>query len=133
MNARRVAVFVATLVLALLAAEVAWRLRPTAARTMLRWQSEARRGMRAAAERAPDLRCPLLVLHSDDDDSVDIRGAWELLANAGSADKRLEVLSGQGHVLSMAPDRRREVFPRVREFVAASTAAARSRNPDPRR
>lgn len=108
-------------------------LRPRAARTLIRWQTEARRGLRAAAGRAPQLRCPLLILHSDDDDSVDLRGAWELLASAGSTDKRLDVLSGQGHVLSMAPDRHREVFPRVREFVAASTAEARTRSPGPRR
>lgn len=107
--------------------------RPRAARTLVRWQTEARRGMRAAAGRAAELRCPLLILHSDDDDSVDIRGAWELLAQASSAGKRLEVLHGQGHVLSMAPDRRRDVFPRARDFVAAATAAARTRSPDPPR
>jgi carboxylesterase len=108
-------------------------LRPRATRTLVRWQTEVRRGVRAAAARAGELRCPLLILHSDDDDSVDIRGAWELLAHASSAQKRLEVLHGQGHVLSMAPDRRRDIFPRARDFVAAATAAARTRNPGPPR
>ncbi|MBZ0269257.1 alpha/beta fold hydrolase [bacterium] len=111
-------------------------LHPRAARTLVRWQTEARRGMRAAAGHTGEIACPLLILHSDDDDSVDIRGAWEMLAQASSMEKRLEVLHGQGHVLSMAPDRHRDVFPRVRDFVAAATAGARSpgprRSPDPR-
>jgi len=106
--------------------------RPSAARTLVRWQSAVRRGMRDAAERAPEMRCPLLILHSDDDDSVDLRGAHELLARAGSASKRLEVLHGQGHVLSLAPDRRREVFPRIRGFLDATTSASRTRSPGPR-
>lgn len=115
-----------------------WRLvpalltEPSAAVTQVRWQSEVRRGVRDAARRAHRVRCPLLILHSDDDDSVALRGAHELLARASSSTKRLEVLQGQGHVLSLAPDRYRDVFPRIRAFVAATTEATRSRSPGPR-
>lgn len=107
-------------------------LRPVAARRIFRWQTAARRGIRAAAARIPELRCPLLVLHSRDDASVSVRGARELLRRSGSVDKRLELLDGQGHVLSLAPDRRRCVFPWLSDFVATTTAAARTRTSGPR-
>jgi carboxylesterase len=105
---------------------------PFAARTLVRWQSAVRRGMRDAARVLPEVRCPLLILHSDDDDSVDIRGAHEMLTRAASRQKRLEILHGQGHVLSLAPDRHREVFPRVRTFVASIAPATRTRRSNPR-
>lgn len=91
--------------------------RPRRARATLRWQMEARRAIADARERVADVTCPLLVLHSTDDDSVSIRGAHELCEGARSADKRLAVLSGQGHVLSAAPARVERVFAPVRSFV----------------
>lgn len=91
--------------------------RPRLARATLRWQMEARRAITDARERLADVTCPLLVLHSKDDDSVSIRGARELCEGARSADKRLEVLNGQGHVLSAAPRREDRVFVPVRSFV----------------
>lgn len=105
-------------------------IRPARARRMFRWQMEAKRGIRETAERLPDVSCPLLAIHSDDDKSVDIRGARELLSGVASTDKRLEIVSGQGHILSRAPDRHRVIFPVVREFVSTTTAAAcRTRTP----
>ncbi len=99
--------------------------RPRVALHTLRWQTDVRRGIRATAARLGEVRCPLLVLHSRDDDSVSARGARELLEAAASERKELRWLDGQGHVLSTAPDRER-VFGPVREFLAASTEAGRS-------
>lgn len=98
------------------------------------WQLRARGDIRRSIATLHDVRCPLLVVHSRDDDSVDPRGAEEFLAGAGSVHKRLEMLDGQGHVLSMAPDRHRLVFPLVRSFVRATTDAwaARNRSSGPR-
>jgi carboxylesterase len=91
---------------------------PGAAASTWRWQRDVQRGIRATSRRVPSIRCPLLVLHSREDGSVSLRGAEELVERAGSADKRLVVLDGQGHVLSAAPDLRSVVAPML-EFLAA--------------
>ncbi len=80
---------------------------PRAAIDAWRWQSDVRRGIVTTIRLLPELRSPLLVLHSIDDDSVSVEGARELVRAAGSATKRLVLLQDQGHVLSIAPDRAR--------------------------
>ncbi len=107
---------------------------PELVRLTWTWQMRARKDIRRAIGRLGRVRCPLLVLHSRDDDSVHPRGAREFVDAAGSAEKRLEMLDGQGHVLSMAPDRHRVVFPPIRDFVESITGASapRTRSPDPR-
>ncbi|MFN8178161.1 MAG: alpha/beta fold hydrolase [bacterium] len=91
---------------------------PRAAASTWRWQRDVQRGIQATTRRIPAVRCPLLVLHSREDDSVSLRGAEELVERAGSTEKRLIVLDGQGHVLSAAPDLRSVVAPMV-AFLAA--------------
>lgn len=97
-------------------------LRPTLALASWRWQMDVRRGIRDTVPLLPRMRCPLLVIHSDDDPTVAARGAREFLDAAGSVEKRFVSLDGQGHVLSAAPDRERVFLP-IREFLAGSTAA----------
>jgi carboxylesterase len=91
---------------------------PGAAVATWRWQRDVQRGIRAMARRLAEVRCPILVLHSDDDDSASLRGARELVERTSSTEKRLLVLEGQGHVLSTARDLRRVVEP-LREFLRA--------------
>jgi carboxylesterase len=106
-------------------------LRPQRAWARLRWQRDVQRGIRATAERLPDLRCPLLILHSTDDPSVSFRGAEELATRAGSPSVRLLRLAGQGHVLSLAPDRAR-IAAELAGFVVGTTGEDRSGSPGPR-
>ena len=90
---------------------------PRRAAATWHWQRDVQRGIRATSRRLAEIRCPLLVLHSRDDDSVSLRGARELVDRAGSSEKRLVVLEGQGHVLSAAPDPPRVLEP-LKEFLA---------------
>jgi alpha-beta hydrolase superfamily lysophospholipase len=83
-----------------------------------RWQMDARRAIRETATRIPEVRCPLLVLHSCDDPTVSPRGGRELYERASSVEKRFVELQGQGHVLSCAPDLASVAGP-IREFLAA--------------
>jgi carboxylesterase len=114
----------------LLALLPAFAIRPRRAAATLRWQAELRRGILASAARIPEVRCPLLVLHSRDDPSVSVRGARELTGRASSAERRLIVLERQGHVLSIAPDRE-AVFGPLREFLGRATGEGRSGTTDP--
>lgn len=108
-------------------------IRPRLAAATWRWQWRLLRGIRETRGLLGDVRCPLLVLHSRDDDSVSSRGAREMHDDAGSRDKRLVELEGQGHVLSLAPDRRERVFAPTLELMRAATAGeAGSRTSDPR-
>lgn len=91
---------------------------PERAAARWRWQRDIQRGIRAMSRRLGEVRCPLLVLHSRDDDSVSLRGSRDLVERAGSSEKRLVVLEGQGHVLSVAPDLPRVVGP-LKEFLGA--------------
>lgn len=91
---------------------------PDAAAATWRWQRNVQRGIRETTRRLPEVRCPLLVLHSREDESVSLRGAEDLVRRAGSAEKKLRVLDGQGHVLSAAPDLPSVVGPLV-EFLSA--------------
>ncbi|MEZ5064551.1 MAG: alpha/beta fold hydrolase [bacterium] len=89
-----------------------------------RWQTEARRAIRATPPRLAGLRCPLLVLVSTDDPTVSPAGARAFHDLAAAEDKQLVVLEGQGHVLSAAPDLETVAAP-IREFrarVGASVA-----------
>ena len=104
---------------------VALVLRPRLAVVTWRWQNDVRRGIRRTAQRLPEIRCPLLVLHSRDDASVSAGGAREFLEGAGSPEKCILWLEGQGHVLSTAPDRE-QVFAPVRRFLTGATAEGRS-------
>jgi carboxylesterase len=90
--------------------------RPRSARIRTRWQREVLRGIRATIEAMPRVSAPLLVLHSRDDDSVSIRGARLLHDRAGSVEKRLILLEGQGHVLTRAPEPEL-VFAPIRSFL----------------
>jgi carboxylesterase len=83
--------------------------RPADAFRAWRWQADVRRGITTTTGRLRQLQCPLLILHSTDDDSVSVHGSRDLLARAGSSSKRLVLLEGQGHVLTIAPDRARVV------------------------
>jgi carboxylesterase len=98
--------------------------RPRLAWATWRWQWELLRGIRQTRPLVAEMRCPLLVLHSRDDGSVSIRGARELHGSAASATKRLELLEGQGHVLTTAPDRERVVYAPVLELLESPTAPA---------
>lgn len=91
--------------------------RPRLARAMVRWQRELLRGIRETRGVLPDLTCPLLVLHSRDDKSVSPRGGVQMHDRARSADKTLQLIDGQGHVLSRAPDRERLVYGPVVDFL----------------
>ena len=91
--------------------------RPRLALATYRWQMEARRAIETTRPLVARVACPLLVLHSTDDRSVSPRGARELFEDAGSQRKELELLEGQGHVLSEAPHREELVFSPVRSFL----------------
>ncbi|MCA9750606.1 MAG: alpha/beta fold hydrolase [Gemmatimonadetes bacterium] len=88
-----------------------------------RWQTEARRAIRATPPRLADVRCPLLVLVSTDDPTVSPAGARAFHDLAGASDKELVVLEGQGHVLSAAPDLESVAAP-IRAFRARIGARA---------
>ena len=76
--------------------------------------------------RLPDVRCPVLLIHSCEDKFIDISQAEKIFAQVGSAEKNLEVLDNCGHVLPM--DAERETFYRlVAEF--ATGLAERQRDP----
>ncbi|HMB71303.1 MAG TPA: alpha/beta fold hydrolase, partial [bacterium] len=79
--------------------------KPRLAAATWKWQTELLRGIRETRSLLADVRCPLLVLHSRDDASVSPRGGAELHAGVGSPVKRYVELDGQGHVLSIAPDK----------------------------
>jgi carboxylesterase len=87
-----------------------------------RWQTELLRGIRQTRALLGGVRCPLLVLHSRDDGSVSPRGGRELHRGAGSTVKRHVVLDGQGHVLSIAPDKEERVWEPAAEFLEAAPA-----------
>ena len=104
---------------------VGFVIRPRLAAMTLRWQMDVRRGIRSTASRLPGVGCPLLVLHSRDDTSVSAAGARQFLDGAGSPEKGIVWLDGQGHVLSTAPDRER-VFAPVRAFLTGATGEDRN-------
>ncbi len=92
---------------------------------------EARRGIVESGRQVAHITCPLLVLHSDDDESVSLEGAQALHAGCASTDKRLIILNGQGHVLTQAPDREACVHEAIRGFLErVSSREARNGSPD---
>lgn len=85
--------------------------------TTLQWQLALLKEISETRKQLGEVHCPLLVFVSDDDTSVSPRGARRLHDEAASAHKALHELSGQGHVLSVAPDRHRLVFDPLRAFL----------------
>ncbi|NNE44261.1 MAG: alpha/beta fold hydrolase, partial [Gemmatimonadetes bacterium] len=87
------------------------------------WQVDLLREISATRKEIGRVQCPLLVFISDDDASVSPRGARLLHDEAGSAHKGIHELTGQGHVLSVAPDRERLIFEPTRRFLQSPGGA----------
>ncbi len=90
--------------------------RPSLARATSRWYLELKQGIETTIPEIERVRCPLCVLHSRGDHSVRLAGARLLHDRAGSPQKRLVILQGQGHALARAPDQD-VVFAPIVEFL----------------
>ncbi len=74
--------------------------------------------------RAPDFRTPLLMLLAEDDPVIDNEAAERFFRACGAAPRRLERLTGTGHVLPMDA-RWRSVLEEIAEFAQGNHAGGR--------
>ncbi len=90
-------------------------------RTYVGTLHEMARLQHAVRQRALQVRCPVLILHSVEDTLFTIRNATALYGLLGSRDKSIELLTGCDHVMTI--DARKElVVQRLEAFVARLTA-----------
>lgn len=87
------------------------RLPTAAAHHMLRF-------LRGARASLPSVHCPLLVVHSRNDHTVEPSNARAIIDGAASEDKHLVWLTNSYHVITLDVDRQ-EVFERTYEFIRA--------------
>lgn len=92
--------------------EIAYSLLPTtAAHHMLRFLKGARIAL-------PKVTCPLLVMHSHNDHTVDPSNAPLIFDSVSSTDKELVWVDNSYHVITLDHDRK-EVFERTHAFIKA--------------
>lgn len=80
------------------------------------WFAEASRAMREVAERAREIKTPVLVMHGTDDRLASVDATKRMFKNIGSPDKELVIYPGFYHELFNEPEKR-EVFDRVTEWM----------------
>jgi len=83
-----------------------------------KWFSEATRAMREAAEQAPKITTPILVMHGTEDRLASVDATRRVFERMGSKDKELVIYPGFYHELFNEPEKQ-DVFERVTEWLNA--------------
>jgi alpha-beta hydrolase superfamily lysophospholipase len=81
-----------------------------------KWFAEATRAMQEAAEWAPRITMPVLVMHGTDDKLASVAATQRMFERIESADKELVIYPGFYHELFNEPEKQ-EVFERVTEWL----------------
>lgn len=81
-----------------------------------KWFAEATKAMQEAADWAPRIQTPLLVMHGTEDRLASVDATKRLFERAGSSDKELVIYPGYYHELFNEPEKE-EVFERVTQWL----------------
>lgn len=86
-----------------------------------RWFTEATQAMQEAADWAPQIKIPLLVMHGTEDRLASVDATKRLFEAAGSSDKEMVIYPGLYHELFNEPEKQ-EVFERVTDWLNKRSA-----------